>query len=126
MDAAATGTGLHSRKSLSGSAPSSARITPSARLGAIGGTSAWRVPVATPSGIPLRNVGRRGLAGGPGDLALGDRLIVDAEASGRHGLEPGVTDGLPARGAQTVGAVVEPVERVLDVAQLTLDPLQNR
>src|SRR5947208_7494506 len=83
-------------------------------------------PVATPSGIPLRNVGRRALAGGPGDLALGDRLIVDAEAGGRHGLEPGVTDGLPACGAQTVGAVVEPVERVLDVAQLTLDPLEDR
>ena len=40
IDAAATGSGLQSRKSFSGSAPSSSRTTFSARLGAIGGTSA--------------------------------------------------------------------------------------
>src|SRR5437879_1296568 len=83
-------------------------------------------PVATPSGIPLRNVGLRALAGGPGDVALGDRLIVHAEAGGRHGFETGVANRLAARCAPAVRAVVEPAERVLDVAQLTLDPLQDR
>ena len=46
IDAAATGIGFQSRKSLSGWSPSSSRITPSARLGAIGGTSACRVASA--------------------------------------------------------------------------------
>src|SRR5919202_680474 len=43
MDAAALGIGSQSRNSRSGSAPSSSRMTRSARLGAMGGTSAWRV-----------------------------------------------------------------------------------
>src|SRR5829696_4673311 len=42
MEAAATGTGSQSRKTRSGSAPRSSRTTEAARLGAIGGTSAWR------------------------------------------------------------------------------------
>ena len=46
IDAAATGLGSQSRKSLSGSAPSSSRTTASARLGAIGGVSCWRLASA--------------------------------------------------------------------------------
>ena len=46
IDAAATGSGFHSRNRWSGSLPSSSRTTCSARLGAIGGTSACRVASA--------------------------------------------------------------------------------
>ncbi len=47
IDAAATGTGSQSRNSLFGSLPSCSRTTCSARLGAMGGTSCWRVASAS-------------------------------------------------------------------------------
>ena len=227
IDAAATGIGFQSRKSFSGSAPSSSRTTPSARLGAIGGTSAcsvasaacasggrpsamneiiwpafmmapfmlpstsatssavrmancsssrarsssvalrprtfiaaqcaprrvvsrhtraWRSsrwrrsrsesatptpapasrPVAMPSGIPLRNGGASAQPVGRGAWPSATAWSSTQKRVRRHGFEAGVADGLAARLTRPVGAVVEPAQRVLDVAQLGFDLLEDR
>jgi len=52
--------------------------------------------------------------------------VRDAETSGGHRFEAVVTDGLAARLALAVGAIVEPTERAIDVGQLGLDLLENR
>src|SRR4051794_40926217 len=233
IDAAAIGSGHQSRNSFSGSAPSSSRTTASARLGAIGGTSACRVASAAcasggrPSAMneiiwpafmmapfmpprtwatssavrmakrsssrarsssdalrprtftaarwsPRRAVRRHtrswrskrwrrsasdryaapappaaapaarvaasgalltsllgasapgGLAAAHARLALGLGLVVHTEASGRHRLEPLLADGVAARLARAVGAVVETAQRVLDIGQLGFDLLEDR
>src|SRR5947209_3961810 len=140
MDAAAVGTGSQSRKSFSGSAPSSERITPSARLGAMGGTSAKATPTPTPAaprratpaaarGTSRRTVrsSRRAAARNrPPRVELRTLLVLEAEAGGGPGREALLVDRLAARLARAVRALVQALEGVLHVGQLGFDAFQDR
>lgn len=77
-----------------------------------------------PSVTPLPKPAGRS-ASRPGRLALSKSLVVDAEARCRHGFETGVVNMGAARLARSVGALVETAQRVLDIAQLGFDPLED-
>src|SRR5204862_5664399 len=58
-------------------------------------------------------------------LPLGPGLVVDAEARRWHGLQPRRGNGLVARLAGPVRAGIEPLERLLHLAELVVDLLEQ-
>src|SRR4051794_11501448 len=88
-------------------------------------TSGIRLDTAVLSRSTARSLGRSAVVR-DASLALGHRLVGQAEASCRLGFETIVADGLAAGFAGAVGAIVKATQRMLDVGQLGLDRLEDR